>query len=169
MRKKLLFLFAIMLSLLPQAMRADTWSFTWNTSKANGGQGFYNFGSNRVEKEFYTTELNNVQWNVSAEGTTLYAFTANMGQYIGSASEPPTSARLWTTGIEGKVTAVRVTARVQKAEYAGNVAASVNGKNYLCNGNSSATPASNEAEYEFTVSAEDGRDEEINSRIQQTS
>lgn len=169
MRKKLLFLFAIMLSLLPQAMRADTWSFTWNTSKANGGQGFYNFGSNRVEKEFYTTELNNVQWNVSAEGTTLYAFTANMGQYIGSASEPPTSARLWTTGIEGKVTAVRVTARVQKAEYAGNVAASVNGKNYLCNGNSSATLVSTEAEYEFTVSAEEAQEGEIDIRFQQTS
>ena len=86
-----------------------------------------------------------------------------------SISAPPTSARLWTTGIEGKVTAVRVTARVQKAEYAGNVAASVNGKNYLCNGNSSATLASTEAEYEFTVSAEEAQEGEIDIRFQQTS
>ena len=43
MKKNLLFLFAVLLSLLPQAMNADTWSFEWNTSKANGGQGFYNF------------------------------------------------------------------------------------------------------------------------------
>ena len=112
MKKNLLFLFAVLLSLLPQAMKADTWSFEWNTSKANGGQGFYNFGASRVEKDVYTTELNGVQWNASAEGTFIYAYTSKMGQYIGSAGEPPTSAKLWTDAILGKVTAVRVTARV---------------------------------------------------------
>lgn len=169
MKKNLLFLFAVLLSLLPQAMKADTWSFEWNTSKANGGQGFYNFGQSRVEKDVYTTELNGMQWNASAEGTFIYAYTSNMGQYIGSASEPPTSAKLWTDGILGKVTAVRVTARVQKAEYEGNVSVTVNGVNYACNGNTSAALESTEKQFEFSVAAADAQEGEVAIVLNQTS
>lgn len=169
MKKNLLFLFAVLLSLLPQAMKADTWSFEWNTSKANGGQGFYNFGASRVEKDVYTTELNGVQWNASAEGTFIYAYTSNMGQYIGSAGEPPTSAKLWTDGIMGKVTAVRVTARVQKAEYEGNVSVMVNGVNYACNGKTSAALESTEKQFEFSIAAADAKKGEVAIVLNQTS
>ena len=169
MKKNLLFLFAVLLSLLPQAMNADTWSFEWNTSKANGGQGFYNFGASRVEKDVYTTELNGVQWNASAEGTFIYAYTSNMGQYIGSAGEPPTSAKLWTDGILGKVTAVRVTARVQKAEYEGNVSVTVNGVNYACNGKTSAALESTEKQFEFSIAAADAKEGEVAIVLNQTS
>lgn len=169
MKKNLLFLFAVLLSLLPQAMKADTWSFEWNTSKANGGQGFYNFGASRVEKDVYTTELNGVQWNASAEGTFIYAYTSNMGQYIGSAGEPPTSAKLWTDGIMGKVTAVRVTARVQKAEYEGNVSVMVNGVNYACNGKTSAALESTEKQFEFSIAAADAKEGEVAIVLNQTS
>lgn len=169
MKKNLLFLFAVLLSLLPQAMKADTWSFEWNTSKANGGQGFYNFGASRVEKDVYTTELNGVQWNASAEGTFIYAYTSNMGQYIGSAGEPPTSAKLWTDGILGKVTAVRVTARVQKAEYEGNVSVTVNGVNYACDGNTSAALESTEKQFEFSIAAADAKEGEVAIVLNQTS
>lgn len=169
MKKNLLFLFAVLLSLLPQAMKADTWSFEWNTSKANGGQGFYNFGASRVEKDVYTTELNGVQWNASAEGTFIYAYTSKMGQYIGSAGEPPTSAKLWTDGILGKVTAVRVTARVQKAEYEGNVSVTVNGVNYACNGNTSAALESTEKQFEFSIAAADAKEGEVAIVLNQTS
>lgn len=169
MKKNLLFLFAVLLSLLPQAMKADTWSFEWNTSKANGGQGFYNFGASRVEKDVYTTELNGVQWNASAEGTFIYAYTSKMGQYIGSAGEPPTSAKLWTDGILGKVTAVRVTARVQKAEYEGNVSVTVNGVNYACNGNTSAALEETEKQFEFSVAAADVQEGEVAIVLNQTS
>lgn len=169
MKKYLLFLFAVLLSLLPQAMKADTWSFEWNTSKANGGQGFYNFGASRVEKDVYTTELNGVQWNASAEGTFIYAYTSNMGQYIGSAGEPPTSAKLWTDGIMGKVTAVRVTARVQKAEYEGNVSVTVNGVNYACNDNTSAALESTEKQFEFSIAAADAKEGEVAIVLNQTS
>lgn len=169
MKKNLLFLFAVLLSLLPQAMNADTWSFEWNTSKANGGQGFYNFGASRVEKDVYTTELNGVQWNASAEGTFIYAYTSNMGQYIGSASEPPTSAKLWTDGILGKVTAVRVTARVQKAEYEGNVSVTVNGVNYACDGNTTAALESTEKQFEFSIAAADAKEGEVAIVLNQTS
>lgn len=169
MKKNLLFLFAVLLSLLPQAMKADTWSFEWNTSKANGGQGFYNFGASRVEKDVYTTELNGVQWNASAEGTFIYAYTSNMGQYIGSAGEPPTSAKLWTDGIMGKVTAVRVTARVQKAEYEGNVSVTVNGVNYACNGKTSAALESTEKQFEFSIAATNAKEGEVAIVLNQTS
>lgn len=169
MKKNLLFLFAVLLSLLPQAMKADTWSFEWNTSKANGGQGFYNFGASRVEKDVYTTELNGVQWNASAEGTFIYAYTSNMGQYIGSAGEPPTSGKLWTDGILGKVTAVRVTARVQKAEYEGNVSVTVNGVNYACNGKTTAALESTEKQFEFSVAAADAQEGEVAIVLNQTS
>lgn len=169
MKKNLLFLFAVLLSLLPQAMKADTWSFEWNTSKANGGQGFYNFGASRVEKDVYTTELNGVQWNASAEGTFIYAYTSTMGQYIGSAGEPPTSAKLWTDGILGKVTAVRVTARVQKAEYEGNVSVTVNGVNYACNGNTTAALESTEKQFEFSVAAANAQEGEVAVVLNQTS
>lgn len=169
MKKNLLFLFAVLLSLLPQAMKADTWSFEWNTSKANGGQGFYNFGTSRVEKDVYTTELNGVQWNASAEGTFIYAYTSKMGQYIGSAGEPPTSAKLWTDGILGKVTAVRVTARVQKAEYEGNVSVTVNGVNYACDGNTSAALESTEKQFEFSIAAADAKEGEVAIVLNQTS
>ena len=169
MKKNLLFLFAVLLSLLPQAMKADTWSFEWNTSKANGGQGFYNFGASRVEKDVYTTELNGVQWNASAEGTFIYAYTSKMGQYIGSAGEPPTSAKLWTDGILGKVTAVRVTARVQKAEYEGNVSVTVNGVNYACNGKMSAALESTEKQFEFSIAAADAKEGEVAIVLNQTS
>lgn len=169
MKKNLLFLFAVLLSLLPQAMNADTWSFEWNTSKANGGQGFYNFGASRVEKDVYTTELNGVQWNASAEGTFIYAYTSKMGQYIGSAGEPPTSAKLWTDGILGKVTAVRVTARVQKAEYEGNVSVTVNGVNYACDDNTSAALESTEKQFEFSVAAADAQEGEVAIVLNQTS
>ena len=169
MKKNLLFLFAVLLSLLPQAMKADTWSFEWNTSKANGGQGFYNFGASRVEKDVYTTELNGVQWNASAEGTFIYAYTSKMGQYIGSAGEPPTSAKLWTDGILGKVTAVRVTARVQKAEYEGNVSVTVNGVNYACDGKTSAALESTEKQFEFSIAAADAKEGEVAIVLNQTS
>lgn len=169
MKKNLLFLFAVLLSLLPQAMKADTWSFEWNTSKANGGQGFYNFGASRVEKDVYTTELNGVQWNASAEGTFIYAYTSTMGQYIGSAGEPPTSGKLWTDGILGKVTAVRVTARVQKAEYEGNVSVTVNGVNYACNGNTTAALESTEKQFEFSVAAANAQEGEVAIVLNQTS
>lgn len=169
MKKNLLFLFAVLLSLLPQAMKADTWSFEWNTSKANGGQGFYNFGASRVEKDVYTTELNGVQWNASAEGTFIYAYTSKMGQYIGSAGEPPTSAKLWTDGILGKVTAVRVTARVQKAEYEGNVSVTVNGVNYACDGNTTAALESTEKQFEFSIAAADAKEGEVAIVLNQTS
>jgi len=64
MKKRLLLLVVVALSLLSLTAQASTWSFEWNTSKKDGGQGFYNFGSSAVTQDVYTTELNGLQWNL---------------------------------------------------------------------------------------------------------
>lgn len=81
MKKSLLTFIAVLATLLPITASAavSTWSFEWNMSKKEGGQGFYNFGSTKVEKEFYTAELNGLQWKATAEGTYIYAYTSTMG------------------------------------------------------------------------------------------
>lgn len=169
MKKNLLFLFAVLLSLLPQAMLADTWTFEWNASKKDGGQGFYNFGTGAVDKDVYTAELNGLQWNISAEGTHVYAYTSTMGQYIGKASEPPTSVKLWTESLAGNVKAVRVTARVQKDTYEGNMSVTVNGKSYLHGEATTAALTGTLAEYEFKVSEAEAQEGKVEIDLQQTS
>ena len=61
MRKTLFLLLAFIMAALPLSMNAElkTWTFEWNKSHSdNTSQGFYNFGTNYVEKDVYTTELN---------------------------------------------------------------------------------------------------------------
>ncbi len=154
MKKRLLFVLAALLTILPQvAMAAElTWSFDWPKSATDKtSEGFYNFGSSAVEKDVYTATMNGVEWSASAVGTHRYAYTKTSGQYIGSAGEAPTSATLWTTGFVGKVKAVRISARVQKDTYAGTVAVSVNGQAYQCAGSATASLNGTVAEYEFTT------------------
>lgn len=171
MKRRLLFTFATLLALLPYVGLAatTTWSFEWNTSKKDGGQGFHNFGSSKVEKDVYTTELNGVQWNISSEGTYTYAYTSTMGQYIGSKSEAPSSSTLWTTGFAGKIKDVKVTARVQDDAKAGDVAVAVNGKDYLCNSNAKASLTSALAEYTFTIDDADMQEGKLEIKLNQTS
>lgn len=156
MKKRLLFMLAAMLTILPSVAGAAelTWSFDWPKSATDKtSEGFYNFGSGAVDKDVYTATMNGVEWSASAEGTHRYAYTKTSGQYIGSAGEPPTSATLWTTGFVGKVKTVRVTARVQKDTYAGTVAVSVGGQTYQCAGSATASLTGTAAEYEFTTAS----------------
>lgn len=169
MRKKLLFTLFALFSLLPLVTQAATWSFEWDKSKKDGGQGFYNFGTAYTDKDVYTTELNGLMWNASAEGTKVYAYTTKMGQYIGSTEKPPTSAKLWTNDLAGNVKAVKVTARVKDDKCAGNVTVSVNDKSYICAGNTSATLTGSLAEYEFKVADTDAQEGKIEISLNQTS
>lgn len=171
MKKSLLTFIAVLATLLPITASAavSTWSFEWNMSKKEGGQGFYNFGSTKVEKEFYTAELNGLQWKATAEGTYIYAYTSTMGQYIGSASAPPVKAALSTSGLVGVIKAVRVSARVYKAEMAGDVSVKVNGKSYLNGTNTTAALTKDIAEYEFKIDDADAQEGEIVITFNQTS
>lgn len=171
MKKTLLTLIAVLATLLPVTASAavSTWSFEWNTSKNKGGQGFYNFGASAVEKDFYTTELNGLQWKATAEGTIVFAYTASSGQYIGSADRPPVKATLSTSDLAGLIKAVRVSARVNKDTMAGNVSVTVNGKSYLNGTNTTASLTNSIAEYEFKVADADAQEGEIVITFNQTS
>lgn len=162
MKKRILFMLTLLLAILPSvAMGAEqSWSFDWPKSATDKtSEGFYNFGTNYVEKDVYTATMNGVQWSVTASGTHKYAYTKTSGQYIGAASEAPTSASLWTDAFVGYVTKVRVSARLQKATYAGTVAVSVGGKSYQCSGSTTASLTGTVAEYEFTVASGDAPQE----------
>lgn len=153
MKRRKLFLFiALLLASLPIALNAEvrTWSFEWNTSKLNGGSGFYNFGTSAVDKDFYTATLNDVVWNIASDGTKTYAFTASAGQNIGKASEPSTHTSMWTSAIVGKIKAVRISTRTSKAGNTASVSVNVNNAKYLCNSKESAELSNTLAEYAFT-------------------
>lgn len=171
MKKTLLTLIAVLATLLPVTASAavSTWSFEWNTSKNKGGQGFYNFGASAVEKDFYTAELNGLQWKATAEGTIVFAYTASSGQYIGSADRPPVKATLSTSDLAGLIKAVRVSARVNKDTMAGNVSVTVNGKSYLNGTNTTASLTNSIAEYEFKIAEADAQEGEIVITFNQTS
>lgn len=171
MRKRILILFTVLAALLPvlSAAATSTWSFEWNKSRSDKtSQGFYNFGSSAVEQDVYTAELNGLMWNIASEGTTVYAYTASAGQYIGSASKPPVSASLWTTDLAGKVKAVRVTARLKDAKCEGNMAVAVNDKGYLSNGKASVALTGSLAEYAFSVADADAQEGKILIKFNQT-
>ena len=141
MKNRLLFMLAVMLTILPSVAGAVklTWSFDWPKSATDKtSEGFYNFGSSAVDKDVYTATMNGVEWSASAVGTHRYAYT---------------SATLWTTGFVGKVKTVRISARVQKDTYAGTVAVSVNGQTYQCSGSDTASLTGKVAEYEFTTAS----------------
>ncbi len=171
MKKRLLTLLAVLATLLPTIASAanSTWSFEWNTSKNNGGQGFYNIGGSAVEKEFYTAELNGLQWKAVAEGTIVFAYTASYGQYIGSADKPATSATLSTSDLAGKIKAVRVSARVQKEGMTGDLSVSVNGKSYLYGEKTAADLTKDVTAYEFKVADADAQEGLIEIKLNQTS
>ena len=136
-----------------------TWSFEWNTSKANGGAGFYNFGSSRVDQSSFTETLNEVDWTATLYGgATTFSFTAsdNAGQYLGSNSDAPTSAELSTEGIEGKVTSITVRARsaaTTSMDLPENTLKVKVGDTYyvLENGDAAASLTREHADYTFSV------------------
>lgn len=161
MRKKLQLMFFLLLAMLPLVGQATTWSFEWNTSKKDGGQGFYNFGSSAVEQESYEAELNGLKWYVSATGTYTYAYTSSMGQYIGKAKEEITSAKLWTNAFAGKIKTVKVSTRMKDDNCSATVAVTVNGKSYTYGESETAALTKDIAEYTFTIADADAQEGEL--------
>ena len=157
MRKTLFLLLAFIMAALPLSMNAElkTWTFEWNKSHSdNTSQGFYNFGTNYVEKDVYTTELNTLTWSIASTGTHKYAYTAKSGQTIGTSLEPSTHTSLWTESLAGKVRAVRVQTRTNKNENQADLSVTVNGVKYQCNGTDKAAMTATLADYEFKSASE---------------
>lgn len=130
-----------------------TWEYEWNKTKANGGEGFYNFGSSFVDYDDYLEEtINGITWRARAEGTKKFAMTASGGQTIGTGtSDNATHVEFWTDGINGKVTDITVNARLNKAEYSGHIKVSVGGVTYLYNNEEQAAMSSDPTEYKFVA------------------
>lgn len=137
----------------PDATDAEpaNWSYEWNKTKANGGEGFYNFGSTTYDYEMPFHEvINGVEWYTQAEGTNKYAMIATGGQTISGGA---TKVEFWTEALYGKVSDVTVTARVNKDENAGYVTVSVNGVTYLCSGAEKADLSATATAYKFEAPA----------------
>ena len=157
MKRHLLLLFAMLMATLSLSAATKTWSFEWNKKKNDAGaQGFYNFGSSFVEKSFYEAELNGVTWDIKSDGTMKYAYTASSGQAIGVGSPFSEYTELWTSGIAGKIKAVRVKAQTKKGStYTADLSVKVNGVEYKCGDKTTAELTGSLAENE-AVFDEDG-------------
>lgn len=152
-----LLLLSFLLATLPFFAHGETktWSFEWNKSHSDAtSQGFYNLGMSSVSKDVYTTDLNGLVWNISSDGTKKYAYTANSGQTIGTNGEPSTHTSLYTSALAGKIKAVRVSARTNKATNQADLSVKVNGGSYKTAAGTTAQALTNTiAEYSFTPSA----------------
>lgn len=151
MKRHLLLFFAMLMATLSLSAATKTWSFEWNKGpKDAGAQGFYNFGTSFVEKSFYEAELNGVTWDIKSDGTMKYAYTATLGQTIGTPTSVSDYTELWTSGIAGKIKAVRVKAQTKsKSKNTADLSVKVNGVEYKCGDKTTAELTSQLAENEF--------------------
>lgn len=128
--KKIFSLLCLLLTLTTNYAFAEEqeWSFTWNTSRSDGGEGFYHITSNDDTTQVAT--LNTLQWTYEGN-TSVTAFTGSAGQYFGSAKNPVTHATLSTSLLHGSIKTVTIQAKKKEGTEV-SVGVSVNGENYIC-------------------------------------
>lgn len=128
--KKFLTLFILAITLMTSAWAEDaTWSFTWNTSRSDGGEGFYHISSNDDTIQIAT--LNTLEW-VFQGNTSVTAYTGSAGQYFGSAKSPVKHATLSTSRLHGVIKKVSIEAKKKDGTEV-TLKVSVNGVQYICN------------------------------------
>ena len=157
-------IFAMMLMLVVSTTafaEVKTWSHVWDTSKSNGGEGFYHISNNADTVQ--TTMLKKLEWTYRGN-TSVTAYLASTGQYFGSAKSPVTHATLSTSKLLGKILSVKIEAKVKDAAQDVKIGVSVNGVKY---GNACA-PTTTRALYAFTP-AGDAQEGEICITMDQTS
>jgi len=149
MKSFLLSLLALASMTLANAQEG-TWSHVWNTSRSDGGEGFYHLTSN--DDTIQVATLNNLEWTLVSESS-VTAFTGSAGQYIGSAKSPATHARLSTSGVQGKILSVSVEAKHKDGSDV-TVSVSVADDIYLCGGEAQAATTTDFTVYTFTPTAD---------------
>lgn len=157
-------IFAMMLMLIVSTTafaEVKTWSHVWDTSKSNGGEGFYHISNNADTVQ--TTMLKKLEWTYRGN-TSVTAYLASTGQYFGSAKSPVTHATLSTSKLLGKILSVKIEAKVKDAAQDVKIGVSVNGVKY---GNACA-PTTTRTQYAFTP-AGDAQEGEICITMDQTS
>ncbi len=145
---KKIFAMMLMLALSATAFaEVKTWSHVWNTSRANGGEGFYHLSNNT--DTIQTTVLKQLEWTYSGN-TSVTAFAGASGQYFGSAKSPVTHATLKTSKLLGKILSVKIEAKVKTADQDVKIGVMVNGTSY----GSAIKPTTTKTVYTFTPQAE---------------
>lgn len=86
-----------MLTVFSVSVWADsTWEHKWDKSRADGGEGFYHISANN--DTIQEAKLNGLLWNYQANSS-VTAFMAAAGQYLGSATTPVFLRRLMSCRI----------------------------------------------------------------------
>lgn len=105
----------------------ETWSFVWDTSRSNGGEGFYNISDHSKTTQVET--LNGLEWTLESNSYAT-GYTATSGQYFGSSANPITHGTLSTPYLHGKIKSVSFEAKTKDAAQDVKVTVSVGGVNY---------------------------------------
>lgn len=146
MKKTLLFISTLLLLGAGQAMaQQGSWSFTWDTSRSDGGEGFYHISSN--EDTIQEATLNSLPWIYSGN-TSVTAYTGSAGQYFGSAKNPVTHATLTTSYVNGLINVVTIEAKKKEGADV-TIGVSVGGIVYRCTGEVTSQLTTDWATYTF--------------------
>ncbi len=138
-----------------QPAETKTWSFGWRVSRADGGEGLYNFGNTALDQDTTTATLNGLVWSATTNGSQTYSFTSGKGQYFGKVTESISHTSLFTYDIKGKVNAVRIKAyHAGKAGQEVYLKVSTNGIAYQHDAIDSVFITKDTIEYEFKPAAE---------------
>lgn len=134
-----------------------TYIHVWDKSKADGGEGFYNFGTNFQDTNTLTAVLSGVNWTATTVGSKKMVFLATKGQAFGVATTDPCShIGMVTNGISGEITEVKVVASKGTTSHALSNAAlkvSVGGTPYKYNGAESVPLTGEPVQYSFVPDA----------------
>ena len=118
----------------------DTWTYTFNKSKNDGGQGF----SGNAVSSGTTTTINGKSWTFTGDNNCYFGLAAT-GMTIGSSSNPPKNISLSTNGISGTISSVKVELKIANSGVA-TVGVSVGNTTYGTEQNLTTTAT----EFEFT-------------------
>lgn len=141
----------------------QTWSHVWDTNKSNGGEGFYHPTGDETT---LTTTMKGIEWTLTSESPSV-AYTASMGQMIGTTAKPASNVSLFTNGIEGVIKSVEVEVKVKDAVQVADVAVVVDEASYLCDGSATKQMTAEYVKYKF-VPAADGAQGKIDIKMTQT-
>ena len=132
-----------------------TWSFSFSVAGNKGGQGFQAIGSTSTDADTLTTTIEGLSWSITSVGTKKYSVLAAGGQTIGTgANEASSHTSLFTYEIPGKVKSIRIKARRNNNSDGADLKISVNGVQYLCEGQESVALTTDSLLYEFKPATE---------------
>lgn len=144
--KKVFYLLMLMLVATTGWAEDKTWTFQWNTSRADGGEGFYHLSNN--EETTQEATLNGLLWTYEAD-CSVTGFSSSAGQYFGSAKSPVTHATLSTQYLKGTIKSVTIEAKKRSETSPVTIQVKVGDAAYNYDGASSCSLTLDQASYTF--------------------